>query len=163
MQIKFRSVLVSLLVCAVLIFSSCGIQAGKQSTYEVDFKESKTVQVAYNHNVYNTVISYKNGCLVVEFSDTDDAFCGIVFTVGKDFCRTSFKGSEYELPQGKFTEKLFVNKLFSFISSADGVLITENYNEKTGCSYVTRSFNEHTFTFEVFENNGKFAYSLNIT
>ncbi len=150
-------------MCALLLLSSCDTLEIKQPIYEVDLKEKKEVQLTYNYNVYNAFIIYKNGCLVLEFSDNGDSYDGLVFTAGKDFCRTYFKGVEYDLPDGTITEVLFVNELFDFVSSSQGVLVTENFNENTGCSYVSRLQGTHTFTFEVFENNGNPAYSLKIT
>lgn len=147
----------------LLFLSSCNTPKTKQPIYEVDFKEKTEVQLTYNYNVYNTFVIYKNGYIVLEFSDNGDSYDGLVFTAGKDFCRTSFKGVRYDFPEGAKTEALFINELFSFISSSQGVLVTENFNENAGCSYVSRRQGTHTFTFEVFENNGTLGYALKIT
>ena len=162
MLIKFRLLYGCIFVAMLLSFSSCGIVGNKKPIYEIDLKQKTEVQLTYNRNVYNTLICYKDGCLVFEFSDKGDSYDGLVFTVTKDFCSTSFKGAEYDFSTGTLTDSLFVNEMFSFISSFQGVIITENFNEVSGCSYVTRRQGTHTFTFEVFENNGNRAYSLKI-
>ncbi|MBO5066541.1 MAG: hypothetical protein J6D06_10535 [Clostridia bacterium] len=145
------------------LFSSCNTLEIRQPIYEVDLNQKTEVQLTCNQNVYNTFVNYKNGCLILEFSDNGDSYDGLVFTVGKDFCRTTFKDIEYEFPAGKLTEIFFVNELYDFVSSSQGLLTTDNFNESTGCAYVSRAQGTHTFTFEVFENEGNTAYSLKIT
>ena len=161
--IKLRVFCGCFLACLLIFLPSCNAIKIKQPVYEVDLKEKTEVQLTYNQNLYNTILVYKNGYLVLEFSDNGDAYDGLAFTVGKDFCRTTFKGVEYDFTKGKLTEILFINELYSFVSSFGGVLITEKVNENSGCFYVTRRQGTHTFTFEVFENNGNIAYSLKIT
>lgn len=161
--IKFRVFCGCFLTCLLVFLPSCNAIKIKQPVYEVDLKEKTEVQLTYNQNVYNTTLVYKNGCLVLEFSDNGDSYDGLVFTISKDCCRTTFKDVEYNIPQGTLTEKFFVNELFSFVSSFGGVLITKDFNELSGCAYVTKRQGTHTFTFEVFENDGNIAYSLKIT
>ena len=133
-----------------------------QTVYEVDLKEKTEVQLTYNQNVYNALVCYNSGCMLLEFTNNGDAYDGLIFSVSKDGCTTYFNGIEYDIPDGKLTDVLFVNELYSFVSSSNGVLITEGHNENSGCSYITRQQGTHTFTFEVFENSGNFAYSLKI-
>ena len=150
-------------MCGLLLLSSCNTLNIKNPIYEVDLKDKKEVQLTYNRNIYNTLICYNSGFLVVEFLNNGDAYDGMVFSVGENFCKADFNGVEYELPEGVLTESLFVCDLYSFVSSSDGVLTTEAFDESTGCSYISRRQGTRTFTFEIFENNGVFAYSLKIT
>ena len=143
--------------------SSCSTFEYKKPAYEVDLKQKTEVQLTYNQNVYNVFLTYESGGLVLEFADNGDAYDAVTFIAGKGFLKTKFKGMEYIIPDGALTDKMFIVELFSLVSSNDGVIITEKYNEYSGCSYVTRQQGTHTFSFEVFENNGNFAYSLKIT
>ena len=162
MLIKLRLFCACLIFGVVLFLPSCNTFNNKQPVYEVDLKEKTEVQLTCNQNVYNALICYNSGCLKLEFSDNGDAYDGLSFSVSKGICTTYFNGIEYDIPDGELTQALFVNELYSLISSANGVLVTEGYNENSGCSYITRRQGTHTFTFEVFENNGVFAYSLKI-
>ena len=163
MLIKFRLFCGCFISVALVFLSSCSTFEYRNPAYEVDLKQKTEVQLTYNQNVYTAFLVYESGDLVLEFADNRDAYDGVTFIVGKDFLKTKFKGMEYIISDGALTDKMFIVELFSLVSSNDGVIITEKYNEYSGCSYVTRQHGTHTFSFEVFENNGNFACSLKIT
>ena len=79
--IKFRVFCGCFLTCLLVFLPSCNAIKIKQPVYEVDLKEKTEVQLTYNQNVYNTTLVYKNGCLVLEFSDNGDSYDGLVFTI----------------------------------------------------------------------------------
>lgn len=121
------------------------------------------VQLTYNQNVFNIRLYFSNGIMKLLVIDGNDAVSGLGFELDNTTCQTFYSDLVNEIPFDKLSDNFYPLIIYKFISEFNGVVLTEAYDSQKNCRYVSRQISGSFVTFEVFENEENYAYSIHIT
>ena len=149
-----------ILVC---ITSSCNQSFINGKFSEVDFSNEVKINIEYNFEVFDALISYQNGCLYFKYSDNCGTISGTEVIIGSDEYKIYSNELEFKGKIDELNDNFLPFIIYKAISESNGVIITQAYDELKNCSYFVESVLSHFLRFEIYENNGNSSYVLIIT
>lgn len=149
-----------ILVC---ITSSCNQSFINGKFSEVDFSNEVKINIEYNFEVFDALISYQNGCLYFKYSDNCGTISGTEVIIGSDEYKIYSNELEFKGKIDELNDNFLPFIIYKAISESNGVIITQAYDELKNCSYFEESVLSHFLRFEIYENNGNSSYVLIIT
>ncbi len=149
-----------ILVC---ITSSCNQSFINGKFSEVDFSNEVKINIEYNFEVFDALISYQNGCLYFKYSDNCGTISGTEVIIGSDEYKIYSNELEFKGGIDELNDNFLPFIIYKAISESNGVIITQAYDELKNCSYFEESILSHFLRFEIYENNGNSSYVFLIT
>lgn len=149
-----------ILVCFT---SSCNQSFVKGKFSEVDFSNEIKINIEYNFEVFDAILSYENGCICFKYCENCGIMSGTEVTINTNEYKIfsnelQFKGNINEL-----NDNFLPLIIYKMLSESNGVIKTQTYDERKECHYFEESVSTKFLRFEIYENNGKTSYVLIIT
>lgn len=159
MWIKFRIPLISFIMSAILLFSSCGA-GGNDSLSEVDIKNDLSVQITYRQISYNSTISFRDGILYLLLISDDTYPEGVLYQVTSSDVIIRYddisKTYSYKALPDSFIPKL----IYSFFSACGESFSMEKQSGEG--SYIERNINGKSVRLLMSAEGGADKYYMEI-
>lgn len=158
---KWLALVVAFVLC--ITFSSCDISKDILQVYpEVDFSEPQNVQISFNEHIYDTVIVFRNSKLEVNFTNEKDLMSGAYVSLDSENYKITYNDMVFEGNTSSLSNTFLPRIIYSYISSFESSIKFDSFDKQNGCYYIKRNINNYFVVFEVYENNNKFSYSMEI-
>lgn len=163
MNKKFPKSLVSILLLVNLIFlSSCVLPqtSGIQGVTEVDFSSTRKVQITFNEHIYDISVVYCNGKLELNFINEKDLIGGAYVSISSDSYKITYSDMVFEGETDSLSESFLPKIVYSFISSSQGAVVLDSFDEDKNCSFVTRDIDGYFVTLEAYKTDDNLTFAF---
>ena len=143
--------------------SSCNTSFSNGKYPEVDFSKEVKINVEYNFEVFDALISYQNGCLNFKYCDNCGTISGTEVTINTDEYKILSDEIEFKGNPNELNENFLPLIVYKLLSDNNGIVKTQMYDERNECCYFEDSVLSEFLRFEIYENDGRLSYALIIT
>ncbi len=152
-----------LIVFTFLVFSSCKFNDLSVRSADVDFSDNIKAQVLFNDTLYNTVLSYKDGCFQINFSDENSLLGGMYIRLTEKDYKITYGDMSFSGAAECFTENTMVSVLYDMMKSYSGVISFSEYNPDNKCYTLGTTINNSFVDMEAYFSDGEAFLSIEIT
>lgn len=145
--------LVILLILGILVLNSCSSGNVITKASEVDFSVDQNIQISFNDNIYNAVVSYNGREFELIYNDNCGAVSGTVVVMnGQQYTITYkemlFQGETDSLPQNCMP---FI--IYNFFRMNGSIITFTDYNSDEKISTYTCKVFNYTISLKASDNN----------
>lgn len=147
----------------MVLLNSCSNATINGGCSEVNFENEKEIYIEYNFESLNGLLSFNNGVLVFKYLDNCGVMSGAEVIINKNTYKFTDGELVFEDNTNTLPDKFLPKLLFDWITSNNGRISAEMYDDVKLCFYLDDSCSSFFIRFEVYESNGNIAYALIIT
>lgn len=133
-----------------------------QSSSEVDFSTPEKVQISYNERIYDTTIVFTKPKLEMNFINEKELMNGAYVCLNDNEYKITYKDMVFEGEKSALTNSFLPCTVYSFLSSFEGVIVLDNYDNERQCYYIKKNVDGNFVVFECYINNESNFYSMEI-
>ncbi len=149
---------------AIICFTdSCNVISTKGDFSEVDFSKEVKVNIEYNFEVFEALISYDSGCLNFKYSENCGAMSNTEVTINAQAYSFSNNELNFTGNSDKLNDNFLPLIIYNLLSENNGRIVTQMFDERKQCYYFEESVSNIFFRFEIYESNNKYSYCIVIT